>query len=120
HAAARTYAGQILNQLGRPGEALPEFRLALDIDPGEARAWMGLGVALAWTRQPAEARRAFEETIRREPSNVEAHYDLGLVLEVLGENQEALREFDAALSINPQFGPAAAARAEAARDIIHP
>jgi tetratricopeptide (TPR) repeat protein len=112
NALARTYAGLIRNQLHQPEKAIPEFRMALDIDLTQARAWMGLGVAYAWTGQPNEAAHAFSETVRLDSKNVEAYYDLGLVLAALEQYDEAIRAFDDALKLNPRFGPAVAAKVE--------
>jgi Flp pilus assembly protein TadD len=114
-ALAHTYAGLILTQQQYLAAAIQELRMAVAIDPTLARAQMGLGVALAWSRQPVEAARALQESLRYDSSNVEAYYDLGLVQTVLGQRAEALQSFDAALRLRPDFTAARQARAQLAR-----
>ncbi len=64
---ARVATGHMLIARGRPGEAEPQLRAALALDPGHATAWKHLGVALALARRVAEARAAWQRSIELDP-----------------------------------------------------
>ena len=79
NAAAHLYAGLILVQQNRIGEAHTEFLRAIAIDSSLARAHIGLGVVLAQGGDLTGSTRELEEALKLEPENHEARYDLDLV-----------------------------------------
>jgi Tfp pilus assembly protein PilF len=105
--------GQRLLEQGNLEGALAALREGLRYRPQNAVAQISLGVTLARLARAAEAKKAFEDSVRADPSSVEAHYDLGLVQQALGDHLKALESYDASLLLQPGFGPAQAARAEA-------
>ena len=110
--ASFTKGERLLGQ-GDVNGAIAAFRDGLRFRPRNAVALTSLGAALARSGQSIEARKVFEDCVQADPSSVEAHYDLGLVQQALGAYAEALESYDAALRLQPGFGAAQAARAEA-------
>lgn len=53
------FAGVLLQRLQRPREAALRFQAAVQLQPGEGRWWLGLGLALEADGRAAEARDAF-------------------------------------------------------------
>ncbi len=97
-------------QSGQLDAAIDLFREGLAHAPGNATAYLSLGVALARAGRPAEARTALENAVRCDPASVEARYDLGVTQAALGDPSAALQSFDAALRLKPDYAPAQAAR----------
>ena len=65
---------------GKPAEAEPAFRQALEIDPDWIDALIGLGDSLAEQNKQAAAEDVFRKAIEFEPSNGAAHLRLGRCL----------------------------------------
>ena len=116
--------GVELDRLGRSEEALAEYREALRIKPGHyyaeenlARASFAKGERLLQRGDLNGAIAALREGLQVRPHDVLALTSLGVALARSGQTaevqREALQAFDAALSLQPGFGPAHAARAEA-------
>ena len=82
---------------------------AVEMDPGLARAWVGLAWARGWTARfgadPETARRGREEAARRalelDPSDAEAHAAMTVALGAAGRFSQAEAELDKALSLGP-------------------
>ena len=53
------FAANVLQRLGRHGEAADQYRKATRIAPADGRWWLGLGWCLDAQGQAAEAREAF-------------------------------------------------------------
>ena len=81
--------GWRLWQSGRPAEALPIFREAVQRAPGEANTWNGLGWSALNAGNVEEAEKAFEKVVAIEPNHMGA-------LNGLGQIHLARREYDAA------------------------
>ncbi len=81
--------GWRLWQSGRPAEALPIFRDAVQRAPGEANTWNGLGWSALNAGNVEEAEKAFEKVVAIEPNHMGA-------LNGLGQIHLARREYDAA------------------------
>jgi TolB-like protein/Flp pilus assembly protein TadD len=62
--------GNILRVLGRPREAMPSLRKAVDLDPLDGVAWAMLGTALAAQGDTAGARAAFERARKTNPDDL--------------------------------------------------
>ena len=53
--------------MGRPKEAVPEYRAAVGLDPRSAEAYIGLANALSATRMTTEAQRMYERAVELDP-----------------------------------------------------
>ncbi|HBR21503.1 MAG TPA: hypothetical protein DD713_02885 [Nitrospiraceae bacterium] len=120
----------ILGGLGKPQEAIACFDKALEINPGDAEAWLNKGVALLGIGKAPEAIKAFncfikfappqdaervskaKEIIQKievslaEDKDAETWYEKGTSLDILGKPQEAIACYNKALEINPRHAGA--------------
>jgi len=93
--------------LGREGkldEAIPEFRKALAMQPGDARAHYYLALALDRHGDTEEAIAEFRRALEADPTTFNAptiRADLALVLARTGRVDEAVTEYTKALDFNP-------------------
>lgn len=92
--------GNVLDGLGKSGEALSCFRKALALKPGAVEARNGLGLALASQGRNADAAREYKMALRQKPDFAEARVNLGLTLAKEGKRTEAMAEYRAALRSN--------------------
>lgn len=83
------------------------YERALVARPGDVRALVGLGLALAHLERPAEARERFAEAARRAPESAEPKLNEGVALLVLGRPAEAESQFRAAAALGDESGQAA-------------
>ena len=67
------YAGLLYNRAQRYGEAEGVLKSALEINLGDADAWLQLGEAYAGLGRPQEALDAYEQVVRFVPDYVEAY-----------------------------------------------
>jgi tetratricopeptide (TPR) repeat protein len=67
------YIGMLYNQAGRYAEALPLLKKALEINLGDADAWLELGRANAGVGQHQEAIAAFHQVVMYVPDYMEAY-----------------------------------------------
>lgn len=101
HSAAAWYGlGNVLDGLGKSGEALACFQKALALKPGAVEARNGLGLALASQGKTSAAVREYEAALRQKPDFAEARVNLGLALAKEGKLNEAMNEYRAALRAN--------------------
>ncbi len=109
----------LLNQ-SNYDEAIQAFDNAIEIDPQNAYAWYGKGVALGnkeaqsikgvriddgffYTRiENNEALQAFDKAIELNPKNVDSWIRKGLILYLQDKNNEALQAFDKAIELDPR------------------
>jgi tetratricopeptide (TPR) repeat protein len=104
-------------------EAIPLFRMAIDIRPDlvGAEAYYHLGQAYAGIDKPSDAVAAFKQALyitRAEPSNPDArgphgvpspeqlHYSLGLAYHRLAKYKDAVEELKKVVSLNPRVAQA--------------
>ncbi|MGD2121389.1 MAG: tetratricopeptide repeat protein [Gemmatimonadota bacterium] len=103
------------------GYAREMFQRSVEIDPGYAPAWAGLGEALALTNmfypdrteELEEADRATREAVRLAPGLAEAHAARGLTLFLMEKAEEAEEEFLEAIGLDPDLYQARYFRARA-------
>jgi tetratricopeptide (TPR) repeat protein len=93
--------GVAVDRLGRLGEAMAEYRQALDRNPTHADALNALAVSLARQGKVDEATRMFERLVASDPDNADAHTNLGALLLAQHKTSQAEREFRLALELSP-------------------
>ena len=96
-------------------EAVKNFRLAVDADPGHAGMRVNLAAALERVSDARGALEQYEQALRLDPDLAEAHFGLADLLERGGREQEALEAFKAAVAANPNFIAAQLRLADALR-----
>jgi Flp pilus assembly protein TadD len=95
-------ASAALNE-GRFEVAIPEFRKALEIQPGDAIVLNSLGSALAQAGRPEEAITHLREAAHLSPDYPYPHSNLGSALASAGTPGEAAAEFRKALALKPDL-----------------
>ena len=103
---AHNNLGIALADDGRPDEAVVQYRLALEINPGNALLQCNLGLALAAQEHHEPAAAAFRQALRIDPRFAAARVNLGNVLLASGRPQQAKEHYEAALSIDPDSAEA--------------
>jgi tetratricopeptide (TPR) repeat protein len=93
--------GVMLARLGKPEEAIAEFREAVRLEPDRAAIRFTLGTLLFEHGQIEEAVAAYREAIRLDPSLSMAHTNLGLALAQRGKPQDAIAEYREAIRLQP-------------------
>ncbi|MDP9268157.1 MAG: rhomboid family intramembrane serine protease [Acidobacteriota bacterium] len=84
----------------RVGDAVREYRRAVELDATDAYSWNRLGW-LTLDKDPAQAADAFRAALRADPKSVEAHQGLGLALVDSGHAGEGLKELEQAAASSP-------------------
>jgi len=101
HSAAAWYGlGNVLDAIGKTGEAFDCFRKALSLKPGAVEARNGLGLTLASQGRTAEAAKEYRAALRDKPDFAEARVNLGLALAKEGKLTDAMNEYRTALRAN--------------------
>jgi len=103
-ARVRTVVAHRLTQAGRLSEAEVQYRAALDADPGEVAAWVGLGELQLRQRDPREAVEAFRRAVELKPEDGETRIRLGQAYYNLGELPAALSEWERAAATRSDDG----------------
>lgn len=94
--------GEALYLLKRNDEAVAVFEQALAVNPGNARALLGLG-RIRLAHDPAAAADLFSQVLAREPRNAAALNDLGIARDLLGQHSPAQAAYRAALAVSPDM-----------------
>lgn len=79
------------------------FRYVLTHEPGAARLWNNLAMALADRGDTAQAAQAYERALALDQSYPEIHHNLGQAYLGQGRLGDARARFEKALAINPAF-----------------
>ncbi|MEO6245738.1 MAG: tetratricopeptide repeat protein [Opitutaceae bacterium] len=98
---AQLNLGTALDEAGRPEEALPHLRRALEQKPDFPETLNSLGNVLNRLGRAQEARPLLEQALRLQPRFAAAHNTLGAALMALGQTDAGLAAFQRALEINP-------------------
>ena len=98
--------GGLYLRLRRPGAAQRVYEQALEIDPDNVQAHMGLCRVALLRRDYTAATQAALDALERCSSEAGAHYLLGRALAGMKRYQRAAEAFRTALSIQPNFPPA--------------
>lgn len=95
-------AAQTLEQQNKWNEAEQEWRAALALFPGDARAWTNLGVALNRQEKTAEALEAWRKATSIDPQLPGPHFNVGLTLVRKGDYKNAVAPLRQAIAFDPQ------------------
>ena len=93
--------GQAYLRMDRPYKAAVAYLRALDLQPGNDSAWLGLGRTLKAIGDLPGAREVLDRTVLVNPSLAEAWSERGLVLESLSELSEAAKSYAHTLELRP-------------------
>lgn len=100
-AAAHYRLGRLYHERRRHREAAVEFRKALAVEPGDPKAWNGLGAALDALGEYPAAADAYARAIDLDPSLDYVHNNLGYSCLLRGDRAGAAVAFARALALNP-------------------
>lgn len=93
------------SSLERDGDAraaAATYRQALELDPGSAYAWAGLGRVEAKSGDLAAAEAAFQKAIAANPDYPRGHEGMASVYQQRGQGEEAVRAYRRALFLAPE------------------
>jgi tetratricopeptide (TPR) repeat protein len=93
-AEAHANYGQVLLAERRAADAVPIFRSALSINPADAQAWNGLGLALETTGDLEGATAAYREALLNAPAVRSIRFNYARVLVGAGRLSEAIAELE--------------------------
>jgi tetratricopeptide (TPR) repeat protein len=95
HVAARVNLGRLLQEIGRPAEAVTQYRAALQVQPRHATAAFNLGTALEDLGHRSEAIVAYRKALEADESFADAHFNLARLYDQAGRRAAALRHLRA-------------------------
>lgn len=103
--------GHMYQYWGRPGEAEPWFRRAIETEPDEIASYVFLGACQARQGKLEEAEETHRAATERKESSLldEAYHNLGLVLRGQDRLAEAAECFRTAVALDPRYAAAAEA-----------
>jgi Tfp pilus assembly protein PilF len=86
--------GEIAAQKGDLKQTHDDYTRAVELQPNDADAKLGLAKALLDMNQPEKALPLLEASVQLEPTNSAAHYRLGTLYKKMGRTQDAQREVE--------------------------
>src|SRR5208283_613167 len=101
----RNNVGNMLDKLGRPQEALAEYREAVRLKPDKAVLHNRLGQLLAELGCFDKAINEFAEAARLDPGDPHPYYLMGMTLLMQDHDAEAVGRFREALRLDPNDLP---------------
>ncbi len=101
NAVALLRQGEVLVDLRRHGEAVPILQRSIALEPGRARAWCLLALALHGDGRDAEALEAADRAAAVDPLNEWAHRLRALTLGALGRKDDAFAAANEAVRVAP-------------------
>jgi len=87
----------------RYSDAEQAYQHAAELEPKEARAYMGLGRVYAAQNNVEKTVAFFKKAIEVKPKYAEAHFNLGLVYLAIGKRPEAVKEYEALLPLDKEL-----------------
>ena len=103
-ADAHVWMGKTLAFAGRHEEAIPEYKIAIRLNPITPSYYMwSLGLSYARTGQYDEGIAWCEKAVHMEPDSLMARIMMTVVYSVSGRDEEARAEAAEVLRINPNF-----------------
>ena len=112
--------GLLMARTGRLDGAVAAYQRALERDPLLSDARSNLATTFARQGRIDRAVAELQRVLVDQPENLLARTNLGLLRLEQGRTAEAAREFEAALRVDPSFGPAAEALRSIGRDRANP
>jgi tetratricopeptide (TPR) repeat protein len=102
---ARLFQAALMrHRAGNLAEAERNYRLSLRLDPGNAGAWINLGVVCRATGRARAAIACLTRGLRLRPDDGGAWSNLGNALRMAGRLEEALAAHDRAVNLAPRAG----------------
>jgi tetratricopeptide (TPR) repeat protein len=98
----------VYHAAGRPENAIPAMRLAIEREPQSESYRFRYGMLLTETQAPAAAIIRLQEALREFPRSSRLLLALGVAQLFLGANDDATRSFERAIELDPRFAPALA------------
>ena len=95
--------GVYYNDNGRAGEAIEQFKKAIEINPRYAMAHNNLGIAYTKNGMLDKAIYEYEQALAINPRHAKAHYNLGVVYFSQGNFDRAMVKFKDAIALNPNY-----------------
>ncbi len=102
-AGDRLALAESLYGIGDLDAAIEECRLAIKLDPNNAKAHLQLGIILMAKQEWRAAASVLTEAVRLDPALTDAHYSLGSVYYSLGDRKAAIQSYRQALALQPHF-----------------
>jgi tetratricopeptide (TPR) repeat protein len=90
HLEALEFKAMLLNDLGRPQEALESFDQVLAKNPGKGEVLLGKGCSLMGLGRYEESLALFNEALQQQPQSPEAQIYKGMALYLAGRLEEAM------------------------------
>ena len=88
-------------QAGKYSQAESIWRKLIQLDPNNAKAYNGLGIALGNQKKLDEAIAAFRKAIQLDPNSAKAYYNLGIALYYQKKLDEAIAAYRKAIQLDP-------------------
>jgi tetratricopeptide (TPR) repeat protein len=104
-AAAWIAQAEALAPTDRAG-ATAAYRRAIDLDPVDAQAWLGLGALLHDARDFDAALALYDEALDHLPDHPDLHYNRAITLEDLARPDDAVTAYEACLRVAPDHADA--------------
>jgi tetratricopeptide (TPR) repeat protein len=102
HAEVWLASGEVLEDTpATRKEALAAYRRAIELEPGEERAYLGLARAQAAAGDAKGSERTLRALVKKLPTSVDGHYRLAQRLELRGDRNAAISELRAVLEEEP-------------------
>jgi predicted O-linked N-acetylglucosamine transferase (SPINDLY family) len=101
----RNALGNVLQQEGRPDDAIEQYRASIAFSPNHADGHNSLGCALLLKGELAEAVERLREAIRLKPDFADAYFNLASAHSLAGRRDDAVRSFEAAEKLRPDYAP---------------
>ena len=93
--------GIVLDQLGRPADAIPRFERAIELSPQQANFHFNLAHAAAAAGLWDQAAAEYREAARLRPQDYFSQLALALTLHRKGDDAAAIPEFERAIKLSP-------------------
>lgn len=82
--------------------AVSAGRIAVQVNPDNARGWLSYGAALRDSGDPTASEPVLRHALAMQPRRGVAHYQLALTLMEMARNEEAIKEARETLRLSPQ------------------
>jgi protein O-GlcNAc transferase len=105
--------GLALTSVGRPRDAEPVARLAVQLDPKIPEGWDNLAFCLKTLDRLGEALECHQRAVSLKPDFAAGWYNYGLTLSLYGNLAQALRCHERALAADPSYANGHYGRAQA-------